>query len=277
MMTGIMSAVEAKNQSLLEELRAGLAKRSASSNPEQILQAMSEAERQAVLAMAMQVQRAMLYGNASAADVLQHHYPNTAQDRRQLVIAILGAEDAVPNVSKAEVAHDAVYAEWDKLPHIADVQGSKPARGQTTAVDPQAQPQPDFLEALIQSESSGNPQASYTTRDGRTFAGLLQFGEARLADYRRATGESFTQHEFVQDLELQQRVGQWHVADIGKAIDALDDAADGYDRDGLTSVAHLGGITGMRRFVQSAGTYNPSDELGTSLQDYYERFSGGAS
>ena len=84
MMTGIMSAVEAKNQSLLAELRAGLAKRSASSNPEQILQAMSEAERQAVLAMAMQVQRAMLYGNANAADVLQHHYPNTAQDRRQL-------------------------------------------------------------------------------------------------------------------------------------------------------------------------------------------------
>ena len=81
----------------------------------------------------------------------------------------------------------------------------------------------------------------------------------------------------MQDLELQQRVGQWHLADIGKAIDALGDAAYGYDRDGLTSVAHLGGITGMRRFVQSAGTYNPSDELGTSLQDYYERFSGGAS
>ena len=37
MMTGIMSAIEAKNQSLLEELRAGLAKRSASSSPEQIL------------------------------------------------------------------------------------------------------------------------------------------------------------------------------------------------------------------------------------------------
>jgi hypothetical protein len=37
MMTGIMSAVEAKNQSLLDELRAGLAKRSASRSPEQIL------------------------------------------------------------------------------------------------------------------------------------------------------------------------------------------------------------------------------------------------
>ena len=76
------------------------------------------------------------------------------------------------------------------------------------------------------------------------------------------------------DQARQQRVGQWHVADIGKAIDALGEAADGYDRDGLTSVAHLGGISGMRRFVQSGGAYNPSDELGTSLQDYYERFGG---
>ena len=37
-------------------------------------------------------------------------------------------------------------------------------------------------------------------------------------------------------------------------------------------MAHLGGKSGMRRFVQSAGEYNPSDELGTSLQDYYDKF-----
>ncbi len=29
---------------------------------------------------------------------------------------------------------------------------------------------------------------------------------------------------------------------------------------------------GMKKFVQSAGKYNPSDELGTSLQDYYDKF-----
>ena len=28
----------------------------------------------------------------------------------------------------------------------------------------------------------------------------------------------------------------------------------------------------MKKFVQSAGKYNPSDELGTSLQDYYDKF-----
>ena len=29
---------------------------------------------------------------------------------------------------------------------------------------------------------------------------------------------------------------------------------------------------GCSKFVQTAGEYNPSDELGTSLQDYYDKF-----
>ena len=48
---------------------------------------------------------------------------------------------------------------------------------------------------------------------------------------------------------------------------------EGYDRDGLRAVAHLGGKTGMRKFVQSNGEYNPEDELGTSLKEYYDKFS----
>lgn len=53
----------------------------------------------------------------------------------------------------------------------------------------------------------------------------------------------------------------------------LGDAAKGYDRDGLRSVAHLGGKGAMAKFVKSGGKHNPSDELGTSLQDYYQKFS----
>mgnify|MGYP003328986860 FL=1 len=53
----------------------------------------------------------------------------------------------------------------------------------------------------------------------------------------------------------------------------LGDKALEYCRDGLRAVAHLGGKAGMKKFVQSKGEYNPSDELGTSLQEYYERFS----
>lgn len=129
------------------------------------------------------------------------------------------------------------------------------------------------LSRLAQSESSGNSNAEITIKDGRRFVGSLQFGAARLADFKAATGQRFTQDEFKADTALQDEVASWHVADIDKAIDALGDKAQGYDRDGLRSVAHLGGKGGMRQFVKSKGQYNPSDELGTSLQSYYDKFS----
>ena len=96
--------------------------------------------------------------------------------------------------------------------------------------------------------------------------GKLQMGQARLTDYKSATGKRFTQDEFKADPALQDEVAQWHFKDIDNAIDALGDAAKGYDRDGLRSVAHLGGKGGMRKFVKSGGKYNPADELGTSLK-----------
>lgn len=117
--------------------------------------------------------------------------------------------------------------------------------------------------------------ASNTTHDGRSFVGYLQFGEARLNDYKAATGTEFTQDEFNNDSELQSRVAAWHIADIDDAIDAMGEPAQRFNRYGLRAAAHLGGITGMKRFVLSDGQYNPSDELGTSLRDYYERFSEG--
>ena len=64
----------------------------------------------------------------------------------------------------------------------------------------------------------------------------------------------------------------WHFSDISSEIDKLGDKAKGYDRDGLKAVAHLGGIGGMKSFVRSKGEHNPKDQLGTSLQDYYDKF-----
>ena len=61
--------------------------------------------------------------------------------------------------------------------------------------------------------------------------------------------------------------------DIDKAIDSVIDNSAFKNRDGLRAVAHLGGKTGMKKFVQSNGEYNPEDELGTSLLDYYMKFS----
>lgn len=53
----------------------------------------------------------------------------------------------------------------------------------------------------------------------------------------------------------------------------MGDEAVSYDRDGLMAVAHLGGVGGMKQFVRTSGEYNPSDALGTSLSDYYDKFS----
>jgi hypothetical protein len=133
--------------------------------------------------------------------------------------------------------------------------------------------QSSFLDKLIQSESSGDTEAEITIEDGRTFTGALQFGAARLADFMQSSGRRFTQDEFKADTVLQDEVAQWSTADIDKAIDALGDTAKGFDRDGLKSVAHLGGKSGMAKYVTSGGQYNPSDELGTSLSDYYNKFS----
>ena len=137
-------------------------------------------------------------------------------------------------------------------------------------------PEPEqlsFLEQLEASESSGKADAEINIADGRRFVGKLQFGKAGLQDYQYATGTTFTQGEFIKDTALQDKVAAWHIADLDKAIDALGDSATEYDRDGLRAVAHLGGKSGMKKFVQSKGDYNPADELGTSLQSYYDKFS----
>ena len=137
----------------------------------------------------------------------------------------------------------------------------------------EAPEQLSFLDQLITSESSGKADAEITNKDGRRFVGQLQFGKARLQDYQNETGTTFTQDEFIKDTALQDQVAAWHIADLDNAIDALGDAAADYDRDGLRAVAHLGGKSGMKRFVQSKGDYNPADELGTSLRSYYDKFS----
>ena len=79
--------------------------------------------------------------------------------------------------------------------------------------------------------------------------------------------------EFKQDPDLQERVVRWHIADIDEAVDTLGDEASGYSRDGLRAVAHLGGKAGMKKFVRSNGEYNPKDELGSSLREYFRKFS----
>ena len=174
-----------------------------------------------------------------------------------------------------------IYDDWNAS--VSEAKGGIPAITEQDIAEFSAAagltneaPEPEqlsFLDQLEASESSGKADAEITIKDGRRFVGKLQFGKARLQDYQKATGTTFTQDEFIQDAALQDQVAAWHIADLDKAIDALGDAAADYDRDGLRAVAHLGGKSGMKKFVQSNGGYNPADELGTSLQSYYDNFS----
>lgn len=126
-----------------------------------------------------------------------------------------------------------------------------------------------FIERLGQRESGGDYGAVNTLG----FTGLLQFGQPRLDDYNRANGTSYSLAEFKDSPEIQDTVNEWHIRDIDRAIDENGLTEQGLSRDGLRAVAHLGGTTGMLRFAE--GGYNPSDDYGTSLREYYEEFSQG--
>ena len=138
-----------------------------------------------------------------------------------------------------------------------------------------------FRSFLEYTESSGNPQAESIMADGRKHAGLLQFGEKRLTDARKALDLTFTMEEFKNDRELQKQVGDWHIKDIDTAIKNLSAGGglpEGFDnKNGLRAVAHLGGVEGMIQFVMTRGEYDKHDgtkkKPGTYMSEYYKKFS----
>ena len=245
---------------------------------EERLKSLSEADLQAVLSTARLVKMMARWQSESYQQIVDQSYPRMAANLRYLIAEMLQDADPLPDVPKT-VTTPRVDPREQALSEYAAILFEQPndtAKGQPNEqgeLSSGITSNDDFLARLTQSESSGDSNAEITIKDGRRFVGSLQFGESRLKDYQAATGKSFTQDEFKANPALQDEVGLWHITDLDEAIDALGDAAKGYDRDGLRSVAHLGGKSGMRKFVRSNGDYNPSDELGTSLKDYYDKFS----
>lgn len=140
------------------------------------------------------------------------------------------------------------------------------------------------INSLTRTESGGNFGAFRTNKDGRSFGGKLQFGQARLNDWANATGNSpVTLSQFTNNPALQRQVEQWHVKDIiGHAqsngyTDRVGQKINGVTvtLSGMVAVAHLGGKGGLDKFMSSNGRYNPSDELGTSLTDYLRKHATG--
>jgi len=266
----------ANNGKLLSQLRDALAPSVSSLSLEERLEQLTPEQRQQVLTFA-QLAKMMAateialkgYSTQSYLDMVRKVYRGGDLTMQQLIADVL--EEVAPiGVIKQEPQPETdarmgfYMSDAFKLPSAVEVDTEIPT------------PEPEqlsFLDLLEQSESSGKSDAEITIADGRRFVGSLQFGEARLSDYQKATGTRFTQDEFIADEALQDAVAEWHIADIDKAIDALGEAAAGYDRDGLRAVAHLGGVGGMKKYVRSKGEYNPDDELGTSLQSYYDKFS----
>ena len=259
---------------------------------QQQLEKLTETERRVIMNMAngaqMSARLKQMTGSQqySYLDMVEEMYGNQNAVRKQLVADVLdeiAPLDYVPTgLPKKPSAADRaakLYEEWDQAtksitqPDVQSAPRSIPLTNTITNKHSEKTSNSGFMSRLAQSESSGDSNAEITIKDGRRFVGSLQFGAARLADYKKHSGKTFTQDEFKADTALQDEVADWHVADIDKAIDALGDKAQGYDRDGLRSVAHLGGKGGMAKFVKSKGQYNPSDELGTSLQSYYDKFS----
>ena len=145
--------------------------------------------------------------------------------------------------------------------------------------------------SLIQNESGGSWTAqndAVGAGGARGHFGRLQFGQARLQEAQAAGAipAGTTPQAFMQSPDLQRAAEAWHFRDIDGAIQQ-----NGFDRlvgraaingvpvtvEGLRAVAHLGGKEGMRKFVETQGRYNPRDENGTSLMDYFTRHGGGRS
>lgn len=135
--------------------------------------------------------------------------------------------------------------------------------------------------SLIGTESGGN----WAAQNGEVGAGgkaghygILQFGNARLEDAKRAGAipVNMTPQQFMASPDAQVAAANWHFSDIDRRI-----VAQGYDRyvgqtvggvpitmDGMRSMAHLGGFGGLSKFISSGGGYNPADSFGTSLAAY---------
>ena len=282
-----------QRKEMLDAFRNALAPLGGSQTLEDRLQALTQAQRDMLLSTARMVKMAMAVKVAAGdysmgySDLLAQMYGRMDLAKQQLIAELLDETaplDFVPQPKQQREAQQDALGLYQRPEYQMPSQSEPTADDDTAtaleAVLADAFPEPQrrqadelsFIKRLTQSESSGDSNAEIIIEDGKRYVGALQFGDARLQDYKNATGSSFTQDEFKANSVLQDKVAAWHIADIDKTIDGLGINTDGYDRDGLRAVAHLGGKGGMKKFVQSAGKYNPSDELGTSLQDYYDKF-----
>lgn len=139
-----------------------------------------------------------------------------------------------------------------------------------------------FKNTLGISESGGD----YNNDLGR-YWGKYQFGNARRLDLERILNinHHLTRAEFTPD--VQELFFNAHVEDLENKIYqySLDSYFDTpiqgiknkivatINKYGLIAGAHLGGFTGMKKYFDTKGLYDPADSLGTHISDYIAKFS----
>ena len=236
---------------MLDAFRDALTPSGGSQSLEDKLKALTQAQRDMLLSTAKMVKMAMA-GKVAAgdysmgyADLLAQMYGRMDIAKRQLIAELLDETAPLEFVAQPKPSPREDGLSFYNRP---DMQSAERGTQKAAIVGQNEQSKPS-LDKLTQSESSGDSNAEITIADGRRFVGALQFGDARLQDYQAATDTSFTQDEFKADSALQDTVAAWHIADIDKTIDGLGLNTDGFDRDGLRAVAHLGGKHGMKKFL----------------------------
>lgn len=150
---------------------------------------------------------------------------------------------------------------------------------------------------LARSESGG--RSNIVNAQG--YSGTYQMGEGALADagvYRDATPgvqndwngqfnipgfpEVRTQADFLQNPAAQEAAFGEHLQRLerdmkGAGLDQYIGQEVGgvpITAEGLVWMAHLGGVNGARRFLETGGRYDPADANGTRLSDYARRGAG---
>ena len=143
----------------------------------------------------------------------------------------------------------------------------------------------EYRESLFGTESFGG---KLDAENKRTRAlGASQAMPDTLEDFKKDTDQSFSNDQYKKSADLQSQFQGWYenktlqyIADnnlneyIGTKVKGIPVTLSG-----MMAVAHLGGNYGMRRFLESDGRVDPSDnpdnpEQGTKLSDYLAKHSG---
>lgn len=136
----------------------------------------------------------------------------------------------------------------------------------------------DFKFALAQKESSNN----WKKYNPYGYIGKFQFGQAALdlTGYGHVTFYKFIENPAVFP-EKDQEIAMDSLLKFNEYVlkDYIEEYVGSYildsiliTRKGLLAASHLAGPGNVKRFINSNGSYNPMDQLGTRLSDYLITF-----